>query len=1121
MPGIIDNRQVKLGEVIKEGISDDNIDRLRIGVGYFYTSGLKSLQPQLEQFIDSGGQVDVLMGNTVNRETMEELVAGYKSQRLARVRQPNHLIPEDDKRELEQELKAELKEQLLFTDPTKGNQEFIIKLAQWLSDDILRLRVYPKERFHAKAYVFEGDGEGSITRPDLAGIVGSSNLTFSGLTSNTELNAAVYTADAEALQEWYEQRWAESDDFSPELLDVINESWAAYHPDLTLADPYHVYLKALYELFKESLETTEEYLRSFQVYQDLYDFQKWAVLRGARIARSYSGAMISDVVGMGKTYVGLALLEHFYHRNHMRGRQGKMLIICPKKLVTMWERMVAKYSLHAEVLSMGMLSNEEYYETLLDEHGDAAVVLIDESHHYRNSNTNRYENINQFLPVVNETILLSATPYTKDATDVYNQLKLFHLDDITQIPINPPNLKEFTTRVEKDQANLSELLSHVMVRRTRYDIVTQYGGEDEDGRYIEMGNEKRYLPDRKLRTTDYSISDVYGVEFYHEIVDTLEDLTYARYSLGTDEYLKPEYRDKRKYQDLSTMGENLRGLLKSNFLKRLESSIFAFRETLNRTLKSYRNFNKLLDEGTVAIGEKVGELLKSEDDPDEILEAIEEMEEEELQDYDINAFYLDPLKRDLQKDIKKLKKLHQRTDSIIEEIFDDYEKDDKLRELRVLLSNLYSGDHEIFEDGDSAEKIIVFTEFGDTIQHLDEGVQWLQDQGYLTNIRFETVTSDTSNVDEIFERFAPESNEAREKIDPEDELDLLITTDVASEGLNLQDANFVINYDIHWNPLKLIQRIGRVDRLGTEHSTVYVSNFFPETVLEDELGVVDTVSQRVNEINSVLGMDGKVLTEEDQPNQTFMERIYEEDMKSIEEYERTELLSDDEVTGSVNKLRRLREKQPELLEEIKGLDGARSAIPWSKDFDGVFVLCRQGEYTSPYIVGFPEDEEPDTLPRSQEDIIQIISCDEEDEPVEVDADKFTDRYEKATDIASRTFEVDIKEREKLAETKESIDRDYVEEQLKALADQEEDEERQRTIRNVREIVHAVNAPPVLNEFKQFRNKEIEGENLLEAVRETISKYNLEESAERQKEWEEQLNEPPHILCGMYLKASND
>jgi len=1120
MTGIIDNRNVELGEVIREGISDDSIDRLRIGVGYFYSSGLETLQPELGEFIENGGEVDIMMGNTVNRETMEDLVAGYKSQQLARVRQPNHVIEEDDKRELMQELKADLEDQVLYTEPTRRNQELIIQLGRWLANGDLELRVYPKERFHAKAYVLESDEEGTITRPELAGVVGSSNLTFSGLTSNTELNATVYTADAEELQAWYEERWEEAEDFTPELLDVIENSWAGYHPDLELAVPYHVYIKTLFELFKESLETTEEYLRSFQVYQDLYDFQKWAVLRGTRIARNYGGVMISDVVGMGKTYVGLALLEHFYHRNYMQGQRGKMLIVCPKKLVTMWERMVTKYSLHAEVISMGMLSKEDYYETLLDEHGDTSVVLVDESHHYRNSNTNRYENISQFLPVVNEAILLSATPYTTEADDVYNQLKLFHLDDVTQIPITPPNLKEFTNRVENDAANLSELLSHVMVRRTRYDIVAQYGGEDEDGHYIEMGDERRYLPERELRTTDYSISDVYGSAFYETIVDVLENLNYARYSLGSEEYLKPEFHGQRKYQDLSTMGKNLRGLLKANFLKRLESSIFAFWGTLNRTLQSYQNFYDLLDEGTVAIGEEIGELLKSEDDTDEILEAIEEMEDDQITDYDINAFYMDPLKSDLKQDIQALKTLQARTQQIMEEIFGDYEKDDKLRVLRDVLTQLYDGEHEILQQDDDAEKIIVFTEFADTVEHLGEGIEWLQANGYLEDVRFETVTSDTGNVDEIFERFAPKANEAREKINPADELDLLITTDVASEGLNLQDGNFVINYDIHWNPLKLIQRIGRVDRLGTEHSTIYVSNFFPETALEDELGVVETVEERVNEINSVLGMDGNILTEDDQPNQTFMERIYDEDMGSIEEYERTELLADDEVTGSVNKLRRLKEKQPELLDRIKQMDGARTAKTWSRDFDGVFVLCRQGPYTTPYVISF-EGESPELLDLSQEAILEAISCDEETETADIDSDKFSDRYSTATDLATDAFEEDLKEREKLTETRQSVHRDYVEQHLRELADRIDDEEQQRTIRNVREIVHAVNTPQVLKEFEDFRDNELEGEHLLRAVRETISKYNLEESVNRAQELRESLKEPAHILCGMYLKSATN
>ncbi|MFW6111044.1 MAG: helicase-related protein [Thermoproteota archaeon] len=1119
MPGIIDNKQTKLSEVLKDALEDGNLNRLRISVGYFFTSGLRSVMPELKEFIEQGGQVDILMGNSVNRQTYEDLVRTYKDTGIAESRQATHVISQEEKEELERETNQDLKQQVLFMTPSIENDEFLSELSEWISEEKLRLRIYPKERFHAKAYVFESEGDG-ILRPDMAGIVGSSNLTFSGLTSNTELNAPVYTADAEELQKWFEEKWEESEEFSEKFLDVINNSWASDAPG-QFPPPYYVYIKAIFEMFKESLETTEEILRSFQVYQELYEFQKWAVLRACKIAMKYNGVMVSDVVGMGKTFVGLAILEHFYHRNYMMGKQGKILIICPKKLKTMWENMVAKFSLKADVISMGMLSNEDYDKELLQKHGNATVALIDESHHFRNTGTNRYDNVSQYLPLVNEVILLSATPYTKGADDLYNQIKLFHLEDETKIPITPPKLDDFMKKVKDDQANLSELLSHIMVRRTRYDIVNQYGGEDEEGReYIEMGGERKYLPERKLRTRDYSVEDVYGEGFYQEIVDVLVNLTYARYSLGTEDYLKPEYREERKYQDLSTMGRNLRGLMKQLMLKRLESSIFAFKETLRKMVKSYENFHGLLKKGEIAIGEDIDELLKGEEDLERIRDQIEAKREEgEVKTYDVNAFHVDKLEEDLHQDLDDLKGLYDTIDSICKEVKKDYSKDEKLKGLKDLLNSIYKGEHDVIRENTDSKKVIVFSQYADTIEHLERGLKWMKDKGELTNVKLETVTGDTSNVDGISEKFAPKSNQAEEKYTQDQQIDLLVATDVMSEGLNLQDANFVINYDIHWNPLKLIQRIGRVDRLGTEHETIYAFNFLPETGLEEELGIVERVKKRINEINDVMGTDARILTRDEEPNRHYMKAIYEENMDKLEKYEQDVLIGQDSISGSVNKIRELKNKDPELFDKVTKMDGIRSAKEWGKEHDAVFVLCSAGDYATPYLVSFPEGE-PEILTSDQEEILGHIESEEEEKPAEVSEEKFKHKYAKAASLARKQFKEEVKQRERFARIKKSKYRDYVERELRKFSDTIEDPEQRKAIARYREILHNINIDPVLGDFKKFAENNLKGEKLFKAARELIGKYNLEDKYEKKKEWKERLNQPPHVLCGMYLKGSS-
>ncbi|MHA1228132.1 MAG: SNF2-related protein, partial [Candidatus Hodarchaeales archaeon] len=457
MVGIIDNKEVKLEEVIKDSLLDKSVKKFKVAVGYFFTSGLKMILPELQQLIERGGEVNVLMSNYVNRSTFEDLVFSFKDVDMAVSRQSNNLITSEDLEDLERGVNLDLSKQILFTSPTIDNEDYLSILKNWIELNKFRLRIYARERFHGKAYIFESSDGLSVMRPPIAGIVGSSNLTFSGLSSNTELNATVYTQDAEALLKWYEDRWNEAVDFSEDLLKVLEGSWISYRPG-NFPPPYLVYLKTIYELYKESIQITDEILRSFVVYQDLYDFQKWAVLRAIQIADKYGGVMVSDVVGMGKTYIGLALLEHFYHKNYSKGIRGKILVICPPKLSSMWESMITKYSLHADILSLGMLSIIDYYPELMKKHGNATTVLIDESHHFRNRGTNRYDNLSRFLPLMNEVILLTATPYAKGPDNIYNQVKLFHIEDVTKIPITPTNLREFIRKVEKEEASLSELL---------------------------------------------------------------------------------------------------------------------------------------------------------------------------------------------------------------------------------------------------------------------------------------------------------------------------------------------------------------------------------------------------------------------------------------------------------------------------------------------------------------------------------------------------------------------------------------------------------------------------------------------------------------------------------------
>jgi len=1162
--GIIDNRRYShLDEVLESGLESEGVDRVRIAVGYLYMSGLKRLRPELDEFLENGGTLQVLMGNP-DQQGLDELIEAHQNLRLTRTkfRQASN-VQWSERPEIRTDTADNYANQLLYEDPTKDNQAFFTKLVGWLERGRIQPKLYLQERFHAKAYLFEKD-EGDIFQPKDVGVIGSSNLSLSGLHSNTELNAPVYNEKVEQLKEWFDELWDNAEEFDAELLDVFEDSWVANNPGHVTTDeespalpgeelpdetretlrevssgtglpaPYIVYTKILYELYKETLETAEDYLQSFDVYEDLYDFQQWAVNRGIRITNKYDGVLVSDVVGMGKTFVGLGLLEHFHARNRLRGEKGKMLIVSPKHLQPMWERMVNKrYNFNAEVISLGHVSKEDYHEVLLEEHDDTTVCLIDEAHHFRNDDTNRYDNIQSFLPTVNQTILLTATPYTKSAWDVYNQIKLFHIEDITPIPITPPNLYEFTNMAENDEKDLSNLLSHVMVRRTRQDIIDQYGEEDDNGReYLQMGGEQRYLPERHLQTVDYNLHDTYSTgdgvrdSLYDAIVETLEELTFARYSLGQEDYLRDEFAHQDPYQNLSSMGRSIRGLMKSNLLKRLESSVHAFYTSLNRMLRSYELFRDLLDEGTVAVGSDVSDLINSGEQIDYILEEIDRMVEEgEYAEYETEAFHLDDLKRDLEADIRLLSELQATLEPFHEEIQQDFAMDDKTEQLRQLITELQFGSHDILERGDQAEKLIVFTQFTDTVQYLEAAFEQFKENSRLPgDVEFASASGDSSNVEATIQRFAPDANEARDQVDPEDEIDILFATDVAGEGVNLQDANLVINYDLHWNPLRLIQRIGRVDRLGSGHDDIYALNFLPETELEEELGIVERVEDRVQEIGRVLGEDGAILSPEDNINRSYMDDIYaEEDIEKVEE-DVNEIIGSDDLIGPASNLQDLKQEHPDLLGWLEDRDGIRSAIEWDREYDGVVIVYRQGEYTTPYLVTFPAGSGKTLQSQEKDTVVETITCPVDEPVANVDAELFDERYEEAVQVARTEFNEDMGERHRFqreAQQGASVDRDYVIDELGEVADSVENPDQQRTLARYQDIIETVSADQILDEFGTLRDEEVTGDELVEAVVEIMSRYNLEERYEERQEWAEQQEEPPHVVAGMYLKGDSE
>lgn len=1014
--GLVDNRirevngerkGITLIDVLREILTSGDYSQIDVAVGFLFISGLKEIRDELEEFFSRGGKMRIVIGNQTNRETYEQLSMVYHSlETLKRLKEKT----ESEKPNLDEQGK-DIEANANYMEQTLENEEFLRKLLKWLRDGNLEIRVYVKEFMHAKAYLFY-PSRGSVTR---IGLVGSSNFTLAGFSGNTELNALVQSTHFESLKEWYDEIWEEAVPFNPKLLEVIERSWANQVPG-NLPLPYEVLIRGLYELYREVLEEDSKFLLR-KLDETLYDFQRDAVRRAIAIVNKYGGVLISDVVGLGKSYIGLALLEHFSLFEFLRGRSKEVAVIAPPELVRYWEGLLNEFRIPGRVFSAGLLPRRELspekYEEMKKYIRSVETVLVDEAHHYTNTNTKSYRNLQELL-TGKRVILLTATPYRKQYRDIINQIRLFLPERRHPFPITPQTWDELVKAIEKGEIDPSYVLREIMIRRTRYDILRLYGGE---GNCIKVKKRKKPLcfPRRKLSVLTYKISEVYPIEFvpkelvsriafdssikpddiYTLFLAGISSMKYARFALY--DYVIPHYRDAEPYRSLSSIGKNLRGLMRILYLKRLESSWYAMYQTLKRDIIKTENFIKFVERRFIPAGDEFDDVLLGKINgsrtprvlsDEEVEEFIKEYTASKAPQYKAGAFRRSELLDDLRYDLEKLRAMEAALRPLKEYLQKNPERDPKLKTLAEEIQRLWR----------KGKKILVFSEFEETVQWVYDGLQKIIEDENLKR-RMAYVSSNTKGIAERIRRFAPRANNYEEYIDREDELDVLISTDVLSEGLNLQDANVVVNYDLHWTPIKLIQRIGRVDRIGTDHDEILVYNFFPETRLEENLGLVEKVRRRIAEFNNALGADGKILEESEEWNPSAIEAIYRtSDLDEIELEADKSLLS---VTTFAEKLvREYMESHKEKFEELKKRYSMRSiALSDAREHYAFFVLSNGA--TSQYMIYRRVDGEWKKQNVPIEQLIGITGLSEETPPH--NDEKAMELYREVAGIALRDF----------------------------------------------------------------------------------------------------------------------
>lgn len=833
-------------------------------------------------------------------------------------------------------LLSEIRKEIEGFDLTRESDQTVKIFIEFLKRKNVEIRLFEKF-LHGKAYILD----------DII-VIGSSNFTSAGLTRYGELNTWQHKSQADhTRREWFEKFWTESIDFKDTLIGLLEESRFGSKQ----YSPYEVYIKSLYELQKDDIkeEQKEEKPRGLPGTKvDLAQFQEDAIARIWTRMKKYGGCIVADSVGLGKTWIAKKILEKigYYERKNI-------LIICPAQLREMWRKELKKIDVKENILSQEDIASENFLEKAKKICGgrfdNVELIVVDESHNFRNPLSNRWEN---FFTLVNDNIsrkqrpkmlFLTATPINNTPWDLYWQIMLLVLmDRSTFIKENIADLFKFFKQAKENPSLLNDLLNEISIRRTRDYIIENY---PDAFIVVELPNgekkeQKIIFPDRVLENINYQLDKAYK-GMYKEISDTITDkLTMAYYKIL--EYRKESLKSEEERLALGRMIA-IGGIFRTILLKRLESSVDAFR-------KSISNHIRFLEKLKIHL--KSGKLLTKETYFKYIMSIDEELDEEDLKDvlldFKIKDFDVDNLFKDIDIDIHLLKGILEKVRKI------EPEDDAKLKNLKEKLL-------ELSKDG----QIIMFTYYADTLNYVYNEI--IKDKRF-SKLKIEAISSSGATS---------KNPQQREKIVEDlhsNKINILMSTDVLSEGQNLQSAKYLINYDLHWNPTRMIQRAGRIDRIGSPFKKIFVYNFFPEDELEDLLKLVEILQNKIIDIDKSIGLDQTILGEEIHPKVFgVIRRIKSKDSRIFAQLEQEAFGGGEKFYQPLKDF--LKNKGTEELEKIPL--GVHSGLE-KKKISGIFFYYK---YNSDFHFWYLYDIKKDAIITNKTDILEFINCKPKEERI--------------------------------------------------------------------------------------------------------------------------------------------
>ncbi len=848
-------------------------------VGYFRASGYF----RIRKFIQQTPHIRILVGINVDKLT-------YLANQQGLLFNPNS---EQSQEEFFYEIKKNIQEAKYDKEVEDGMYQFIEDIVSGR----IEMRIHPKQNIHAKIYIFREEvyhphGYGSV-------ITGSSNLTEAGLEKNFEFNVELrYDDDIQFATETFERLWAESVEIDISHIEKIKtESYL--NTDFT---PYEVYLKFLLEYFGKSIDFDPNSVSDLPKGYKKLSYQIDAVNDGYSKMMKHNGFFLSDVVGLGKTIVSALIAKKFFFANGFPMHRSHTLIIVPPALKEGWERTMTEFKLdNYKIITNGSLhklKNPSLYD----------LVIVDEAHKFRSDTASMYNELQKLCKTKTlhadgslhdkKVILVSATPLNNKPEDIANLVYLFQ--DSKDSTLEEGNLQRFfreqidkykKTKKLKDIELISKevkaiyekirvkVVEPLTVRRTRTDLM-----ENEAYRK-DLEKQNVHFPDVKAPHKIYYQLDAELEALYDKTIRYLngkghDTLKYYRYQ--AIKYLLSPKKDKYKKADLISI--QLAGIMKTLLVKRIDSSFYAFKQSLKRYYQANKVMLDMFGKGVIYIAPnlKVNELL-DEGREDELIQQIEEAQYtdptiEVCTPEDFETIFIDGLKQDGQ---------------VLKELVEAWDKVTYDPKLDIFINEYMKGklfDKSINQEG----KLVIFSESKETTKYLSDA---LKANGFN---RVLTVQSDNRND----KMSALEANfDANYKGEKKNDYNIVISTEVLAEGVNLHRANIIVNYDTPWNSTRLMQRIGRVNRIGSTAKEIHIFNFFPTAKVNNDIELEKKAKMKLFAFHAALGEDSQIYSTDESP-ESF--GLFD---KNVDE-ER------DEKLRYLMWLRQLKEENPDLIKRI-------------------------------------------------------------------------------------------------------------------------------------------------------------------------------------------------------------